>query len=94
MQQLARIPFTELKLDQSFVTNCAGNVQHQAIIESSLDMARRLHLKTVAEGVETLADWTFLRDLGCGAGQGYFIAKPLPAGDLLRWAEAWRAPEE
>ena len=94
MQQLARIPFTELKLDQSFVTNCAANVQHQAIIESSLDMARRLHLKTVAEGVETLADWTFLRDLGCGAGQGYFIAKPLPPGDLLRWAEAWRAPEQ
>jgi len=94
MQQLARIPFTELKLDQSFVTNCAANLQHQAIIESSLDMARRLHLKTVAEGVETLADWTLLRDLGCGAGQGYFIAKPLPPGDLLRWAEAWRAPEE
>jgi hypothetical protein len=40
MQQLARIPFTELKLDQSFVTNCAANLQHQAIIESSLDMAR------------------------------------------------------
>ena len=94
MQQLARIPFTELKLDQSFVTNCAANLQHQAIIESSLDMARRLHLKTVAEGVETFADWTFLRDLGCGAGQGYFIAKPLPPGDLLRWAEAWRAPEQ
>ena len=92
MQQLARIPFTELKLDQSFVTNCAGNVQHQAIIESSLDMARRLHLKTVAEGVETLADWTFLRQLGCGAGQGYFIAKPLPFDELLRWAGKWKAP--
>ena len=94
MQQLARIPFTELKLDQSFVTNCADNVQHQAIIESSLDMARRLHLKTVAEGVETLADWTLLRELGCGAGQGYFIAEPLPLGELLRWAREWRAPSE
>src|SRR5262245_14199421 len=92
MQQLARIPFTELKLDQSFVTNCADNVQHQAIIESSLDMARRLRLKTVAEGVETLADWNFLRELGCGAGQGYFIAEPLPLGELLRWAREWRAP--
>lgn len=94
MQQLARVPFTELKLDQSFVTNCADNVQHQAIIESSLDMARRLHLKTVAEGVETLADWTCLRELGCGAGQGYFIAKPLSLGELLRWAGEWRAPLE
>ena len=94
MQQLARIPFTELKLDQSFVTDCAGNVQHQAIIESSLDMARRLHLNSVAEGVESVADWTFLRELGCGAGQGYFMAQPLPLGGLLRWAREWKAPSE
>ena len=92
MQQLARIPFTELKLDQSFVTNCAMNVQHRAIIESSLDMARRLKLKTVAEGVETRADWTLLRELGCSLGQGYFIAKPMAADEFLGWAAQWRAP--
>ena len=92
MQQLARIPFTELKLDQSFVTNCAMNAQHRAIIESSLDMARRLKLKTVAEGVETHADWTLLRELGCALGQGYFIAKPMAAGEFLGWAAQWRAP--
>ena len=92
MQQLARIPFTELKLDQSFVTNCAMNVQHRAIIESSLDMARRLKLKTVAEGVETHADWTLLRELGCALGQGYFIAKPMAADEFLGWAALWRAP--
>ncbi len=89
MQQLARIPFTELKLDQSFVTNCAMNAQHRAIIESSLDMARRLKLKTVAEGVETHADWTLLRELGCALGQGYFIAKPMAAGEFLGWAAQW-----
>jgi EAL domain-containing protein (putative c-di-GMP-specific phosphodiesterase class I)/CheY-like chemotaxis protein len=92
MQQLARIPFTELKLDQSFVTHCGSNAQHLAIIESSLDMARRLRLKTVAEGVETQADWTLLRDLGCALAQGYFIAKPMPAGDFLRWAGTWTPP--
>jgi EAL domain-containing protein (putative c-di-GMP-specific phosphodiesterase class I) len=92
MQQLARIPFTELKLDQSFVTDCGTHAQHRAIIESSLDMARRLKLKTVAEGVETEGDWTTLRDLGCAQGQGYFIAKPMPAEDFLRWAGEWRPP--
>ncbi len=92
MQQLARIPFTELKLDQSFVTNCAANAQHRAIIESSLDMARRLKLTTVAEGVETGADWTLLRELGCAQGQGYFIAKPMAAGEFLAWAGQWRPP--
>jgi EAL domain-containing protein (putative c-di-GMP-specific phosphodiesterase class I) len=92
MQQLARIPFTELKLDQSFVTNCATHTQHRAIIESSLDMARRLKLKTVAEGVETQADWTLLRELGCALGQGYFIAKPMALADFARWAQEWRPP--
>lgn len=92
MQQLARIPFTELKLDQSFVTNCAAHAQHRAIIESSLDMARRLKLKTVAEGVETHADWTLLRELGCAMGQGYFIAEPLSLADFSRWARAWSPP--
>ncbi|HKZ08735.1 MAG TPA: EAL domain-containing response regulator [Methylomirabilota bacterium] len=92
MQQLARIPFTELKLDQSFVTNCATHAQHRAIIESCLDMARRLKLKTVAEGVETHADWTLLRDLGCGMGQGYFIAEPMSLADFPRWAREWTPP--
>jgi EAL domain-containing protein (putative c-di-GMP-specific phosphodiesterase class I)/ActR/RegA family two-component response regulator len=91
MQQLARIPFTELKLDQGFVGNCATHAQHRAIVESSLDMARRLRLKTVAEGVETQAGWDLLRELGCELGQGYFISRPLPADDFLRWAGEWRA---
>jgi EAL domain-containing protein (putative c-di-GMP-specific phosphodiesterase class I) len=93
MQQLARIPFTELKLDQSFVAHCATNGQHRAIIESSLDMARRLHLKTVAEGVETHADWTLLRALGCGLAQGYFVARPMPAEDFLGWVGQWTPPD-
>jgi EAL domain-containing protein (putative c-di-GMP-specific phosphodiesterase class I) len=92
MQQLARIPFTELKLDQSFVANCATHAQHRAIVESSLDMARRLRLKTVAEGVETHAGWTLLRELGCAMGQGYFIAEPMSLTDFARWAREWTPP--
>ena len=89
MQQLGRIPFTELKIDQSFVTDCAAHPQHRVILESSIDMARKLGLKTVAEGVETRGDWNLLKELGCGIAQGYFIARPMSAADFLEWVPEW-----
>jgi EAL domain-containing protein (putative c-di-GMP-specific phosphodiesterase class I) len=46
----------------------------------------------VAEGVETHADWTLLRDLGCAMGQGYFIAEPMSLADFPRWARQWTPP--
>jgi EAL domain-containing protein (putative c-di-GMP-specific phosphodiesterase class I) len=53
------------------------------ILESSLDMARKLNISSVAEGVETQEDWDLLRQLGCDLAQGYFIAKPMPAEEFL-----------
>ena len=93
MQQLSRIPFTELKIDKSFVTDCASHPQHRVILESSIDMARKLGLKTVAEGVETYGDWRLLKELGCSIAQGYFIAKPMPAAAFLDWVPEWTAPD-
>ena len=93
MQQLARIPFTELKLDQSFVTDVATHPQRGVMLESSIDMARKLGLKVVAEGVETRADWNQLKRIGCSLAQGYFIAKPMPAAEFVDWALEWTAPE-
>lgn len=93
MQQLGRIPFTELKIDQSFVTNSAGHPQHRIILESSIDMARKLGLKTVAEGVETRGDWNLLKELGCTIAQGYFIAKPMSASDFVEWVPEWAPPD-
>jgi EAL domain-containing protein (putative c-di-GMP-specific phosphodiesterase class I) len=77
LQQLTRVAFTELKIDQSFVTGCAANSSSRAIVESSVEMARRLDIKSVAEGVETQADWDVLKAVGCDVAQGYFIAKPV-----------------
>jgi EAL domain-containing protein (putative c-di-GMP-specific phosphodiesterase class I) len=73
---LTRVPFTELKIDQSFVKNCSTNPSSLAIVESSVQMARRLNLKSVGEGVETQAEWDALKAIGCDMAQGYFIAKP------------------
>lgn len=86
MQQLTRIAFTELKIDRSFVTNAAKHASARVILESSLDMARKLKIRTVAEGVETQSDWDLLHELGCECAQGYFIAKPMDAGAFLDWA--------
>ena len=93
MQQLSRIPFTELKIDQSFVMSALENESSKVILASSLDMAKKLKLKSVAEGVETRAHWNLLQSLGCDIAQGYFVAKPMEAAAFQDWALTWRAPE-
>jgi len=85
MQQLTRIAFTELKIDQSFVTSAGRSESARVILESSVGMAKKLNIAAVAEGVETQEDWDLLRQLGCDLGQGYFIAKPMEAGSFLDW---------
>ena len=77
------MPFTELKIDQGFVMGCAANSSSRAIVESSVEMARRLDIKSVAEGVETQADWDVLHATGCDVAQGYFIAKPMQESAFL-----------
>ncbi|MEN6542226.1 EAL domain-containing response regulator [Parvibaculum sp.] len=91
LAQLRDVPFTELKIDRSFIHGAAGDSSLQTIVEASLDIARQLEMKTVAEGVEDRADWEFLRSRKCDAAQGYFIGKPLPAADLMNWVGAWQA---
>jgi EAL domain-containing protein (putative c-di-GMP-specific phosphodiesterase class I) len=77
LQQLMRVPFTELKIDQSFVTGCSRNVASRVIVESSVEMARNLGMKSVAEGVESQADWNAVKAARCDIAQGYFIARPM-----------------
>jgi EAL domain-containing protein (putative c-di-GMP-specific phosphodiesterase class I)/FixJ family two-component response regulator len=91
MQQLARIPFTELKIDRSFVHGAHERENLQVILRSALEMANDLGLVTVAEGVETLQDWRLLQEFGCTLGQGWLIARAMPAGDVARWVKAHRA---
>lgn len=92
MQQLSRIPYTELKIDQSFVLSASQNESCRVILESSLQMARRLGLRAVAEGVETQLDWDLLKALGCDVAQGFFIARPMETAKIAGWAGAWAAP--
>jgi EAL domain-containing protein (putative c-di-GMP-specific phosphodiesterase class I) len=92
MQQLARIAFSELKIDQSFVMSALEVEASRIILESSLDMTRRLKVRSVAEGVETRAHWDLLLALGCYIAQGYFISPPLNATEFTAWAANWKPP--
>jgi EAL domain-containing protein (putative c-di-GMP-specific phosphodiesterase class I)/ActR/RegA family two-component response regulator len=89
--QLARVPFTELKVDRSFVHGAAQRKHLRLMLESALDMARRLEMVSVAEGVETLEDWRLLQQLGCTVGQGWLIAKAMPADELVGWRKKHQA---
>lgn len=89
LAQLRDIPFTELKVDRDFVHGALNDASARAILEASLNMARQLGMTTVAEGVEDLEDWNFLRARGVDVAQGWFIAKPMPAADLPDWIAAW-----
>ena len=85
MEQLQRIPFSELKIDRAFVRGASEDASARAILESSVLLAKKLDMKIVAEGVETEADWNLVDKLGCDQVQGYYIAKPMPADQLCEW---------
>jgi EAL domain-containing protein (putative c-di-GMP-specific phosphodiesterase class I) len=89
MQQLTRLPLSELKIDQIFVTGAGKDPILETLIGTTVAMADRLGLRTVAEGVETKGDWDVVATLGCGVAQGNFIARPMPADRILAWYEAW-----
>jgi EAL domain-containing protein (putative c-di-GMP-specific phosphodiesterase class I)/CheY-like chemotaxis protein len=90
MLQLSRVPCTELKVDRAFVNGASESQHLRILLESALDVAGKLGLGVVAEGVENRADWQLLSELGCGEVQGFFIAKPMPGDALLPW---WRSNE-
>ncbi|MDP1526319.1 MAG: EAL domain-containing response regulator [Rhodocyclaceae bacterium] len=91
LAQLRDLPFNELKIDRSFVHGACRDTHLAAMCEASLDMARKLGMRSVAEGVEDLDDWNFLRDHGCDIAQGYFIARPMPMAALADWLPGWEA---
>jgi EAL domain-containing protein (putative c-di-GMP-specific phosphodiesterase class I) len=91
LAQLRDIPFDELKIDRSFVHRAHADPTLGAIFEGNLNLARKLGIEVVAEGVEDREDWDFLRRAGCDFAQGYFIARPMPAADLPGWIGTWEA---
>lgn len=91
MAQLRDIPFNELKIDKGFVHTAWDNATLHGIFDGSMQLAKNLGIKTVAEGVEDEADWSFLWNSGCDHAQGFFIGRPMGANELAQWQEQWAA---
>ncbi|MGE0315339.1 MAG: EAL domain-containing protein [Lautropia sp.] len=90
LAHLHALPFTELKIDRSFVIGAATQPSTRAILASSVALGRELGLTIVGEGVETIAEWEALTSAGCHRAQGYLVSRPIEASRLTAFARTWR----
>ncbi|MBI3759254.1 MAG: EAL domain-containing protein [Deltaproteobacteria bacterium] len=82
---LARLPFSELKIDQSFIRGCEADDDMMKIVDASVALARAFKMKVVAEGVESPESLAAIRRVGCDIAQGYFYAPSLRRSRAERW---------
>ncbi len=90
LSYLARLPIQSVKIDQRFVHGLETNRNDEAITQAIIALSHSLGLRCIAEGVETAAQYNFLKSHGCEEAQGFLIARPLPALELHSW---WRIQE-
>lgn len=90
---LSQFPFTELKVDREFVAGVVDRPRKAAVVEASLDLARKLGITAVAEGIETAAQWQRMAQLGCDLAQGYLVAHPVNGDALPAAIATWRRPD-
>jgi len=87
LDYLKRLPVSELKIDKSFVLNMADDKQDRKIVRSIIDLAHNLEMRVVAEGIENQCVFDMLVEMGCEIGQGFYMARPMPASALSLWLE-------
>ena len=90
--QLARLPFSELKIDKSFVMTVMHSIESRAVVRSVAGLGHSLGLRVVAEGVEDGATLEFLKGIGCDVAQGFFIARPMPGEAVAGWLAGRQEP--
>jgi EAL domain-containing protein (putative c-di-GMP-specific phosphodiesterase class I) len=89
LSRLRDLPIHKVKIDQSFVSHMDRRPQDALIVRSVIALAKSLHLRVVAEGVETEPVWRRLSDLGCDQAQGHYLSRPLPPDELIAWVRQW-----
>jgi EAL domain-containing protein (putative c-di-GMP-specific phosphodiesterase class I) len=90
LMQLRQLPFTEVKIDQSFIADSTRSRDCRLIIQSIAELAHGLGLTATAEGVETIEQLRVVRELGCDLVQGYLISPPLEPDALKAWKQKFR----
>jgi EAL domain-containing protein (putative c-di-GMP-specific phosphodiesterase class I) len=83
LARLRQLPFSELKIDRSYVSNCHLDRVNAGLCETIVELAKRFDLKSVAEGIETTHESHKLQAIGCNIGQGYLFAKPMSKAQLI-----------
>jgi EAL domain-containing protein (putative c-di-GMP-specific phosphodiesterase class I) len=83
--QLTKIPFSELKIERSFICGIESDKSKQAVVSACALLGRRLGLNVVAEGIETLSELSAVLEAGCNEIQGYLVSRPMPAMQALSW---------
>lgn len=94
MVQLNRVPFTELKVDRAFVAGAMVNTSARVILESSINLGKKLRMSTVAEGVETREEWDLVAQLKCDYVQGYYVTRPIPENEIFQFVSNWSGPHQ
>jgi EAL domain-containing protein (putative c-di-GMP-specific phosphodiesterase class I) len=87
---LKRLRVAMLKVDQSFVRDMLEDPDDLAILQGIIGLAESFKRQVIAEGVETVVHGSLLMQLGCELGQGYGIARPMPAAQMPQWAAEWQ----
>ncbi|MGZ2411642.1 EAL domain-containing protein (putative c-di-GMP-specific phosphodiesterase class I) [Sphingomonas sp. F9_3S_D5_B_2] len=90
LMQLRQLPFTEVKIDQAFVSDLPRSRDCRLIVQSIADLAHGLGLTATAEGVETIEQLRLVQELGCDLVQGYLISPPMRAEELVTWKREFR----
>lgn len=90
LSYLKRFPIDKIKIDQSFVRDVLTDVSDASLVRAVIAMARALRLTVIAEGVETQGQCDFLRTDGCDELQGYHIARPMPAEQILDFVRRYQ----
>ena len=92
LSYLRQLPARQLKIDRSFVMDLEESKDARAVVEAVVSLAHALELRVVAEGVETEGQRDILVRLGCDELQGFLFARPMPASDLMQWAQGQHQP--
>ncbi len=82
---MKKLPVDEIKIDKSFVMHMGEDENDAMIVRSTIDLAHNMGLSVIAEGVESLDALNILEDLGCDKAQGYYICRPVPADEFIKW---------
>jgi EAL domain-containing protein (putative c-di-GMP-specific phosphodiesterase class I) len=83
--QLVRLPFSEIKVDKSFVVSAHRSTESRTVVKSIVDLGRSLGLISAAEGVEDADTLEYLKEIGCDLAQGFFIARPMEGDAVHEW---------